>query len=587
MANETRGILFETIAEVALRKAVAIAGIAGEVRWNQKPEGMSIIPDFTIGVDNTCLSHVVLVTASGSSKNTDMKSWRNLGELQEVKAQISTIPAVISLYFKSEFKKGLLTVGEALYDATLHIDRQPYFVEIEKWVLSLSQQGKITREEKQLLLDHAISSNLSLKQSIETLSEDLAQALTQRNASLDPLWHLMAEDYAKPHHPPTAKTTTLRRGLGKLLVLEPVLRQMVYAGYTKTTGIPSQHLPEYVFDLGFFTKTLGGGKLTDDEMKGAIELLGAEACEAVLQKAPAPMQPWINELRQLENIPKFLNFFTREFDQVSHPEKLTEMLLQCHRNPEEFAQKYEISFVGNLSRNWLFTTLMDLVKASTGKVQGFGYAQLSTEIGNSEHISSGYLTIADWANRVRNTELPTEVLQNVSNVLALKIRNMQKLKILSLQTQLIEATRKSVMEDRLIPYLNFQPLLWLLETELDKQGKPYAKKIPYEGWVNEYANVGKKSATTPFVKVGTTLIHWKSSYASHPNDKTKELSARARSIKYQYHPTTKTFSRRQGVDRLALIVDGDWKDNHLQTLTNSGWDIIVYPDEIASLVSRL
>ena len=99
--------------------------------------------------------------------------------------------------------------------------------------------------------------------------------------------------------------------------------------------------------------------------------------------------------------------------------------------------------------------------------------------------------------------------------------------------------------------------------------------------------VGKKSATTPFVKVGTTLIHWKSSYASHPNDKTKELSARARSIKYQYHPATKTFTPRAGVTQLALILDGDWSDRHLQTLSSSGWDIIVYPDEISQLVSRL
>ena len=123
--------------------------------------------------------------------------------------------------------------------------------------------------------------------------------------------------------------------------------------------------------------------------------------------------------------------------------------------------------------------------------------------------------------------------------------------------------------------------------ELKKQGKSCEPKKPYVGWVNEYAEVGKKSATTPFVKVGSTLVHWKSSHKSHPNDKTKELSARARSVKYQYHPENRSFTRRTGVDQLVLIVDGDWNDRHLQTLANAGWDKIIYPDEISQLVSQL
>jgi hypothetical protein len=318
MANETRGILFETIAEVALRKAVAIAGIAGEVRWNEKPEGMSIIPDFTIGVDNTCLSHVVLVTASSSAKETDKKFWRNMGELYEVKSQIQGIPSVISVYFKSVVKKGLDEVTEMICDVNLHIEEKFYARVLTDWVQVHLGNAGITREEKQLLLSNSMNSNPQLADSVESLSQDLATALGQRNRELEPLWSLMREDYVKQHHPPSARTTTVRRGLGKLLVLEKILRQMVYAGYTKTTGIPSQHLPEYVFDLGFFKKTLGGGKLTDDEMKGAIDLLGAEACDAVLQKAPESMNNWVDELRQLTNIPKFLDFFVREFLNMSY-----------------------------------------------------------------------------------------------------------------------------------------------------------------------------------------------------------------------------------------------------------------------------
>ncbi|WP_055073940.1 hypothetical protein [Pseudanabaena sp. 'Roaring Creek'] len=583
MANETRGILFETIAEVALRKAVVIAGIAGEVRWNQKPEGMSIIPDFTIGVDNTCLSHVVLITASGSAKETDKKFWRNMGELYEVKSQIQGIPSVISVYFKSVVKKGLDEVTEMICDANLHIEERFYARVLTDWVqVHLGIAGK-TREEKQLLLSHGMNSNPQLAESVESLAQDLATALGQKNRELEPLWILMREDYVKPHHPPTAKTTTLRRGLGKLLVLEPILRQMVYAGYTKTTGIPSQHLPEYVFDLGFFKKTLGGGKLTDDEMKGAIDLLGAEACEAVLQKAPDSMNTWISPLRDLDRVDTHVDFVYQHYNKVTDPKELERLLIQCFNDPAG------LSGAVNDEKVWIFEIMVSLLKAKSGKLQGYGLAQLAEDTGlveTGEGAPLARFIIPKFSQRQEMLE--TEHLKMLAQGLAKRFKqNIAYADIPALKLKVEDWVIKENLEDRLIPYRNFEPLLWLLETELDKQSKPYAKKIPYEGWVNEYANVGKKSATTPFVKVGTTLIHWKSSYASHPNDKTKELSARARSIKYQYHPTTKTFSRRQGVDRLALIVDGDWKDNHLQTLANSGWDIIVYPDDIDKLVNSL
>ena len=48
MANETRGLLFETIADAALQKAIGIAGIPGKVFWNEKPKGMSIVRDYRL-----------------------------------------------------------------------------------------------------------------------------------------------------------------------------------------------------------------------------------------------------------------------------------------------------------------------------------------------------------------------------------------------------------------------------------------------------------------------------------------------------------------------------------------------------------
>jgi hypothetical protein len=69
--------------------------------------------------------------------------------------------------------------------------------------------------------------------------------------------------------------------------------------------------------------------------------------------------------------------------------------------------------------------------------------------------------------------------------------------------------------------------------------------------------------------------------------KKKELSARARNVKYQYDPKTGMFHRRDGVDKLALIVDGTFDDADLKVLAGSGWDIIVYPDELDKLINAI
>ena len=410
------------------------------------------------------------------------------------------------------------------------------------------------------------------------LAQDLAQALQKRKTELDPLWALMRVDYAKPHNPPKAKNTTVRRGLGKLLVLEQQLRQLVYAGYNKSTGIRVDNVPQYAWDLGFFKKSLVGAKVADKEIEGALDLLGATACETVLQKAPQSVSIWVNPLRDLGRVDAHVEFIQNHYDEVINPDSLEQLLVHCFNDPAG------LSGVPRDEKVWIYEIMVSLLKAKSGKLQGYGLAQLAEDTGVPDFGAGGFV-IPPFIQREKM--LSSERLQALATGLAKRFaQNVSHINIGELRTKVEQWVIKENLEDRLIPYRNFEPLLWLLEAELTKQSKPYSPKVAYTGWVNEYAGTGKNSATTPFVKVGSTLIHWKSA-PLNPNDKTKELCARARSIRYQYSSSRKTFSRRSGVDQLALIVDGTWTDAHLTALAYSGWDIIVYPDEIPQLVSQL
>lgn len=579
MANETRGILFEAITEAALQQAVKLAGILGIVRWNKKPEGMTINPDFTIGINKDSPSHVVLVTASGAARNADMKSWRNLGEMQEVKAQLPFAPITVNLYFISEIKLGLAALGESLYDATLHVDQRPYYFELATWVNENLEIDTKTKEAKQALLASDAKANPQLTSAITSLAQDLAQALQQRKTELDPLWVLMRVDYAKPHNPPNAKNTFVRRGLGKLLVLDPYIRQLVYAGYDKRSSIRIDNLPEYAFELGFFKKSLAGAHVADPEINGVLELLGGATCETVLQHAPSSMNTWISPLRDLGRVATHADFIHQHYDQITDPNGLRTLLTQCFNDPAD------LSGESGDEKVWIYEIMISLLKAKSGRLQGYGLAQLAVDTEVPEFGAGGFI-IPPFIQREKM--LTPDHLRMLAQGLANRFKtNVSRNDVLALKVKVEKWVIKENLEDRLIPYRNFEPLLWLLMAELREQGKSYRAKVPYEGWVNEYAAVGKKSATTPFVKVGTTLIHWKSVSDAGKVHKKKELAARARSVKYQYHSVTKTFTRRAGVEQLALIVDGTFTNDDLKILSESGWDIIVYPDEISTLVSHL
>lgn len=579
MANEVRGILFETIADAALSLALKSAGIKGEIYWNQKPKGLSVTPDFTIGKSPEHLTHVVLVTASGSAKESEKKSWRNLGEMQEVKAQLDSQPIVINLYFKSIVKQGVSAASDYLYDSILHIEKSPYYKSLEQWVEDNLRNGAKGKDERRVLLQDSMKASSALALAIKALAKDLATALKQRKDELDPLWSLMREDYLKSRRFLESRTTNVRRGLGKLMVLEPHVRQLVYDSYKKIRGIPPINLPNYVFDLGFFDRRISGAHLCDDEVKGVIDLLTPQICEELLHRAPSAMSIWINPLRDLGRVATHVDFVQQHYDDFTNPSNLQKLLVKCFHDPAG------LSGESGDEKVWVYETMVSLLKAKSEKLQGYGLAQLAVDSSAPEFGAGGFI-IPPFVQCEKM--LSTDHLISLSKGLAGRFSENVALSDLNkLKGTVLKWVIKENLEDRLIPYRNFEPLLWLLETELKKQDKQFTAKAAITGWVNEYAGIGRASATTPFVQVGNTLIHWKSVSDAGKDHKRKELSARARNVKYQYHPKTKTFTRRNGVDQLALIVDGTFTDADLKILIESGWDIIVYPDQVNELVSRL
>ena len=89
----------------------------------------------------------------------------------------------------------------------------------------------------------------------------------------------------------------------------------------------------------------------------------------------------------------------------------------------------------------------------------------------------------------------------------------------------------------------------------------------------------------PLVSGSQGLICWKSVTDSGKDHKRKELSARARALRFQ--KKTEEFSINPNIEKLILVIDGTFNDEDLKVLYESGWDEIYYPDEMNELLASI
>jgi hypothetical protein len=314
-------------------------------------------------------------------------------------------------------------------------------------------------------------------------------------------------------------------------------------------------------------------------MKGARALLGKEACELSIAKSPKAMDLWLKPLRNLSKVGAHVEFVYDNYEELTSSEGLKKLLLECFHDPAVMSSE------DTDEKLWLFEIIMSLIKAQSGKLQGYGLSKLANDCSQPEFGQGGFV-IPPFVQRKKM--LSAEQLDKLSFGLSRRLaEDIDKSDVTKLKGLVTKWVFKENLEDRLIPYRNFEPILWLLEAELSRYNLEYEAKCAYTGWINEYAEVGKRSATTPYVKVGNVFIHWKTVSDAGRGHKKKELAARARTFKYQYDIESEQFIRRNGLDKLVLLVDGTFDDKDLRALQISGWDLILYPDEISGFVADL
>lgn len=639
MAGETRGELAEAIAKVALEKALVKLGRKEEVFWQKSPDGAVIQPDFTIGLDEAVPLALVLVNACESPRNSDMKYWRNVGEIFDSKSRLKSSPSVLNLVFRSEIKPELIRLTEAICDETCHVDRDPVFgPPITQWLDANHDKAPKERKDKAAMVEAAVAPSsatydAAFAKALRELTAALSSKLFTVKSSLQPLWDLCQKDYLARHGLPARKSkeTLLRRGLARWLVFEDGVRQQVLKGHLRKGKTALKPVPSYTTALGMLKTSIGyaeippadedASKMVDTTSRdlrssaqffldaaGSDVTVALAAVEKALADVPAEMESAADQLRKMtEQVSAWHDFVLAQWEEITDPWGCYKLLQACAQDPS-----MEDRVPGPISgRVWIWDHAVAMIRAKHDRDNDFGYGfmvgvvkaslnepklaalfkkvlgelsgrQLKTEQrwvyktlpSAAEPARRGF---QDWlAGNKKN--LSSVIVAALAYALSRKLKEIKRPEKIGV-ADIIESHAYSFW-NKLLTHQDFEPLPALIEAACGT----HVSRRPVSSLMGELggATVQDAGRMSVYVFEGG-LISWKSATEAGLAHKRKELCARARALRFAYRRSK--FCRRPGIERMYLVLDGEWRDEDMKVFMESGWDAVFYPDEMDHLAA--
>jgi hypothetical protein len=249
----------------------------------------------------------------------------------------------------------------------------------------------------------------------------------------------------------------------------------------------------------------------------------------------------------------------------------------------------------HLKGNWFVRLLFALIKVSAGLKQGFGYEQFITDIrvltknddlsgllskynitkaqiiraGNTDSFRRKFI---DWVSGLNETKLQDWHYDLIGYVLCNRINTISKNSINNYIDKVTDFIRYTTYEDRIAPYPHFAPLRSMIELALEEKGISYEYHPRFKSLVSKLSDSTSGPGTTSVIMIGNILIHWKSAHEGNTGHKTKELCGRGFSLRYSLSKRKKALELNKSIDKLFLVLDGDFTAQNIKHLITLGWD---------------
>jgi hypothetical protein len=584
MAGEVRGKVYEAITKVALDQVANAVFAGASIYWHETPDWVDIDPDFTIGKSSNDIAAVVLVTHSGSEKLSEKKFWRNVGEVFQWKVQGPKPVRCYAILFESAVKPRLLIAEQTILDGTLDLALKPYGAPLKAYVrknegdFGDSDDARASHVEG-LLQPKSKNYDKGFAAHFQSLCADLKLMLRTQSAGLENAWIIMRSSNSRPGRVPQAKNTYVRNGLAKLMVFDEEARKHLYTALRKGGTYNDVPAPSYATALGWVEEGIEGDTLVDNEIRSVVTTLGSKECEALIAQAPERMNDLIRPVRAIGNVKHFHQFVVDNFDDLITPGGMRKWMDACYVDPAELV-KEGCDAAAAPSQHWLFVFCITLEKAVQGKVVAYGLSTLASDSG----VPDSVLRFVMPLYVARDKEPESNTLNAVSKVFAAKLKSIGLAKLTSLE---FRRSMQEMLRQRdlyvLSTYRNYDPLLWLIQLELKKAKIPFSE-VTVPSLMGQLS--GQNSASSFFLRVAKdTVIYWQTATTAGKGHKVKELGARFRSV--MISSGGKAVVARPEVQKIYLVIDGEWDAEDLQILSRCGVSGIYYPDELPEMIAAL
>ena len=578
MAGERIGKTYEALLKVVLDAYCEKKHPKSRVFWNETPEGLSVEPDFLIGSDKDHPEIVFMVTHSGSSKESEKKCWRNIGELCEVKTVLDPAPLAVNIVFDSVMKNNLKLLQAAAFDGQLIIGDQEYGNAITKWVKQHEKDLPVNQDEKAKCITDLLSSDGQLSTLISKVVTGISQVIQSSQTDLNDLWSL--EKQRPRETPPKAKSTFFRRGFTKrLLVGEAIQNKKV----SKKDAL-------WLVPLGIVTSSTAGYRISDPDLSWFLRSELAKDYHRIGDICSTNGFKWqIQKVRSFTLLKEYGKFVIDNYKLLTDVEGMLNCMETLSDNP---STGLTIPTGTPPPQNiWIYDYIAALSKAATGKSQSFGYSIFANHTDGTK-IKIGNMTIGQWCSHFageyfnrKKMSIPPEAKKHIAQILSEQLRQFDTNTVASLQTKIEEMYINKEFKKILLTHRGFEPLLALL---IEKKVIPSRKaKQNIRTCFAEKAKLTGQTGETAVTIVKNTLINWQTGTDAGKDHKRKELCGRAVGLRYSWDSAREKFIKRPGIEKLILLLDGTWRQKDLDVLIASGWDEIYYPDEIDKLKAAI
>ena len=215
MAGEKVGEAFEILILLALMELGYTKD--KDLFWGKKPKGLTIDPDFVLGSLEKP-THWLLVTSSGSAKNSLEKFWRNLGELFDVKRTYSKPPKVVNLVLESNLRRALQRAMTAVADSEIVFGEEEFGETLLKFINRISKRLTKDKEKNIKLVAVSLRRSSSSSKSFQALIKKLRTVLKRSKTEFRHLWKILSSE-KRLRDDFSARQTYVRRGMAKLMTL--------------------------------------------------------------------------------------------------------------------------------------------------------------------------------------------------------------------------------------------------------------------------------------------------------------------------------------------------------------------------------